>query len=430
MKRFFIVIIIGALLVSSCKSSVSKLVKQEPTLKGKLEILFPGAEINSLTNLEGYEASYQIVINQPLDHEHPEKGTFKHYLYLSHLDYNKPMVLETEGYSARYVKNELSEILNANQLIVEYRFYGKSRPDPIPWEFLTNDQAIADYHSLVTRLKLLYTGKWISTGISKGGETTLIYRSKYPEDMDIAVPYVAPLINTQEDPRTTAHINSVGSEVCRERIIDFQRALLENRTEVLKEMHDYAEEKSMTFTKISLEEALEYAALEFSFSFWQWGGKCDEIPGNEATSKELFMYMNRIVGINFYNDATYYDLLPSYYQHMIELGYYGFDMAPISDLLQVVKSPSNKRFAPEGVDLTYNPDYIKTVRDYVEQRGNRILYIYGALDPWGACGPTPEKGIDALKMVLPGGHHGTRIRHFPKTDRETIRKKLSEWLAD
>jgi hypothetical protein len=185
----------------------------------------------------------------------------------------------------------------------------------------------------------------------------------------------------------------------------------------------------MTFTELSTQEALEYATLEFPFSFWQWGGKCDEIPTQNATPKELFEYVNSIVGISFYNDETYYDLLPSYYQHMVELGYYGFDTTPVKDLLQVVHQPTNLRFAPKNVDLSYNPNYIKEVRNYAENKGNKILYIYGEYDPWGACAPNPKPQVDALKMILKGGSHSTRIKDFSKEDQQLIYNKLQKWMG-
>jgi len=230
--------------------------------QAQLEQLFPDAVITKM-DIEGhFEQSYQVELNQLLDHNDPDAGTFKQYVYLSHFSATAPTVLVTEGYAAYPGKYELSEYLEANQVMVEYRFYGKSKPDSIPWEYLTNDQAIEDYHTLVAKLKTLYPGKWLSTGISKGGETVLIYESKYPEDIDVAVPYVAPLIDTREDPRTDEHINSVGTAKCRTKIIRFQRSILENREAVLKEVKKYADEKKMTFKEVSVEEALEYAVLE------------------------------------------------------------------------------------------------------------------------------------------------------------------------
>lgn len=346
-------------------------------LAQKLTELFPKAEITAIKNLEGYSESYQIVLDESLDHKHPEKGTFKHYIYLSHFDFNSPMVIETHGYNTGNSKSEVSKLLNANQVAVEYRFYGKSRPNPIPWEYLTNDQAIADYHNIVTKLKQLYSRKWISTGISKGGETALIYKSKYPNDVDVVMPYVAPLINGQEDPRTINHTRTIGTIECRAKIAEFQRVVLENRDSVLKEFEDYAHTNEMEFTQVSVAEALEYAVLEFPFSFWQWGGKCDLIPSKTASAKELFDFLNGIVGVGTYNDKMFFNFLPSYYQHLSELGYYGFDFSTVADLLQIVKSTSNARFAPKEVKIKYNSKYIEKVRSYIENRGNHILYIYG-----------------------------------------------------
>lgn len=93
-------------------------------------------------------------------------------------------------------------------------------------KYLTNDNATNDYHFIVEKLKSLYKNKWISTGISKGGETALIYKYNFPNDIDVTVPYVAPLINGTEDIRTNDFINTIKNETCRDRIKTFQRAIL------------------------------------------------------------------------------------------------------------------------------------------------------------------------------------------------------------
>ncbi|MEX1384237.1 S28 family serine protease [Lutibacter sp.] len=425
-KSLFLFIALSTIIVS-CR------VRLEPveilTFQQKIEKLFPNAEVTKMELTDHFTKAYQIVLEQPLDHKNLAAGTFRHYFYLSHVDESKPTIFITEGYNATPRTYELSKIFKGNQVQVEYRFYGKSRPDSIPWQYLKNDLAIEDYHKIITKLKRLYTGKWISTGISKGGETVLIHKSKYPWDVDVAVPYVAPLIDTQEDIRTENHINTIGTDECRAKIVAFQREVLKNRDSVLVEISKYAREKEMSFTELSTEEALEYSVLEFPFSFWQWGGSCEEIPDENASAKLLFGYINKIVGISFYNDKTYYDLLPSYYQHSTELGYYGFDTTPVKDLLQVVHNPTNLRFAPKNVDLTYNPNYIKEVRDFVENKGKKILYIYGEYDTWGACAPIPKPHVDALKMVLKKGSHKTRIKDFSKQDQQLLYDKLQNWLG-
>ncbi len=412
----------------SCKEEKDPL--EGLTFEEQLKVLFPNSEISAVDVKDHFTEAFKMVLKQPLDHGNPEAGTFDHHIYLSHTDYSKPTVLVTEGYGAKHRTYELSKVLKSNQVMVEYRLYGNSRPTPLPWEHLTNDLAIEDYHNLVTKLKRLYKNKWLSTGISKGGETVLIYKSKYPEDIDVAVPYVAPLINTQEDPRTEEHINSVGTAECRAKVTRFQRLALENREAVLAEMERVSKEKEMTFIDVPMEEAFEYAVLEFPFSFWQWGGKCEDIPDEAATPEALFKYVNQIVGVGFYSDKGYYKYLPSFYQHINELGYYGFDTTPVKDLLKIVHNPTNKRFLPKGVPIAYNPDYIKNVRDYVETKGDKILYINGAYDTWGACAPKPKPNVDALKMTLAGGSHKTRIKHFSEEDQKKIYDKLQGWLGE
>jgi len=400
------------------------------SFKAQLETLFPKAVIDSVKINDHFTGAFEMTLVQPLDHENIKAGTFEHHIYVSHADYSKPTVLVTEGYNARHQTYELSKMLKANQVQVEYRFYGKSRPDSIQWKYLTNDAAVADYHHIVTKLKRIYKGKWLSTGISKGGETVLIYKSKYPNDIDIAVPYVAPLINTQEDVRTHQVINTNGTTACRENIQKFQRAVLKNRKPIMDELKKYAAANNVSFTKMPIDEALEHAVLEFPFSFWQWGSKCETIPTEKAGQKELFEYLKNVAGFYLFSDAGIYNYLPSFYQHMTELGYYGYDFAPIKGQLQYVKTSSLAFFGPQDVALDYNSNYIKDVRTFVETKGNQILYIYGGNDPWGGCAPSPIPEVDALKMVLKGGHHGTRIKDFSKEDRQKIYAKLQGWLGN
>lgn len=48
-----------------------------------------------------FTKAYQIVLEEPLDHKNYAAGTFKHYVYLSHIDTKMPTVLITEGYNAK-----------------------------------------------------------------------------------------------------------------------------------------------------------------------------------------------------------------------------------------------------------------------------------------------------------------------------------------
>jgi hypothetical protein len=124
-------------------------------------------------------------------------------------------------------------LLGANQLLVEHRFFGPSTPQPATWEHLSVEQAAADHHRIVEAFKPLYSGRWVSTGASKGGMTSLYHRALYPEDVDATVAYVAPNSYGPEDPRYIQFLDRVGDADCRAKLDALQRDVLGRREELV-----------------------------------------------------------------------------------------------------------------------------------------------------------------------------------------------------
>ena len=188
----------------------------------------PGiTDVDTLASTQ-YADKFVMYIDQLLDPEHPEAGSFKQRVIVAHAGYDRPTVLVTEGYDANYAvnpkyKEELSKLLNANLIFVEYRYFGKSMPQPCNWDYLTVKNSLADLHHVNTTFKRLYGGKWIATGISKGGQTTMFYRSYYPDDVDVSVPYVAPLNKSLEDGRHEVFLrDKVGNAASRNAVKNAQ----------------------------------------------------------------------------------------------------------------------------------------------------------------------------------------------------------------
>ena len=161
-----------------------------------------------------YRLEYQLTVKQPLDHNDTTHGFFFQQVRLVHKDFSKPMVMETEGYAGRAQGNELEKILDCNDLNIEFRYFNKSKPDSLQWQYLTYEQATADLHHINQLFRTLYHSKWISTGISRGAETTLIYKYFYPDDVDASVPYVAPMPNDIEDKRIYSFLDTAGGSAC------------------------------------------------------------------------------------------------------------------------------------------------------------------------------------------------------------------------
>lgn len=396
-------------------------------IEAKLRKIDPSIQIEVLEKSDHFVTEFSLLIEQPLDHNNPEAGTFRQRVFLSHYNVKAPVLMVTEGYSARQRTYELSKILMSNQITVEYRFFGKSLPAEMNWDYLTNDQAMKDLHRIKKMFCKMYKNKdWVSTGISKGGTTCLIYRTKYPKDVKVAVPYVAPLPVAREDKRCDDHILSIGTEECRDKLAEFQHAALDHRDSMLILLDTLAKHQNLTFS-IGKDKAFEYCVLEYTFSFWQWGHDCARVPEN-PTAKEAFDHLVEIVGFDFYSDAVVDYFRPSFYQFMKENGYYGFIHEHLKDKIEAVDKFDNTLFAPKGVDLSFDKSYLDEVREKLIKKGNKIIHIQGELDPWGACGFIPPKGQDALYMEKENGSHFTRIANFSKEEQALIYSKLEDWL--
>ncbi len=397
-------------------------------LQAHIKKHFPDAVITSSDNKYHYNYQYEVIIQQWLDHDDHTKGKFPQRIILSHYRKSAPMLMVTEGYNAGPRHYELSEILKSNQLIVEYRFFGKSKPANVDYSYLSNEQAMKDLHRINKAFKKFYKKEWISTGISKGGTTCMYYKATYPRDVKVAIPYVAPLPNAREDKRTDALISTVGESECREKLFEFQKHALSIQDSLLAFAQKDANANELTFKRIEgVEKAIEYAILEYTFSFWQMGHDCRDIP-EDLSATATYESIKNIVGIDFYSDGViaYYE--PSFYQFMTQNGYYGFMHDHLDDKLKHVKVYDNAIFAPRGVNLDYDPSYNVWVNKRLDKKGKRMIYIQGENDPWAALTYVPKKDKFGKLMVKEGGSHRTRIRDFTKQEQRTIYNLLGEWL--
>ena len=103
-------------------------------LKEKLASLAGISQIEKLES-DHFTEKYVVRITQPLDHQNPSAGTFTQRVILSHVGFDRPTILITEGYGAAYAfspryQEELSKLLNANMVFVEYRYFLESTPNP------------------------------------------------------------------------------------------------------------------------------------------------------------------------------------------------------------------------------------------------------------------------------------------------------------
>lgn len=384
---------------------------------------------------ETYPEKYVFFIDQLLDPHHPEAGSFKQRVILSHVGFDRPTVLVTEGYAADYALNpryqeELSKLFNANLLYVEYRYFGESMPKPCNWDYLTVENSLYDLHHITTTFKQLYPQKWMATGISKGGQTTMFYRTFFPDDVDISVPYVAPLNAALEDGRHEPFLaDKVSTPENRKKVEEFQLEVLKRKAKLLPMFEKYCAEKGYTF-RVPLVEAYDLNVLEYSFALWQWGTSVQTIPAITADDATLFKHFMAICEPDYFSEQSPY---PSFnVQAAKELGYYGYDIRPFEKYLTIktAKGYLHRAMLPaELKDLTFDDTLYKKVVNFLENNDPNMIYIYGADDPWTASGVTWLTGKKNLKVyVLPAGSHRTRIGSFDEKTQSEIKAQIKAWL--
>lgn len=418
-----------------CFLFCSMLLAAQSELKEKLEAL-PGIGQIELLESDQFTEKYLVRITQQLDPHNPAAGTFTQRVVISHVGFDRPTVLITEGYGGAYAhrpgyREELSRILDANMVHVEHRYFLESTPEPLNWEYLTTENSAYDLHNVTTTFKQIYDGKWISTGISKGGQTTLLYRAWFPDDVDISVPYVAPLNKAVEDGRHEPFLRKVGTAKERRAMQDFQKLILQRRAEIIPMLEKHSQEKGFTY-RIPLDEVLDYCVLEYPFAMWQWGTSVNTIPLDGSSTEEYFDHLIRHSGPDYF--VADQPLGSFYVQAAREMGYYGYDTKPFKRLLSIKSSKGylKRIMLPLSAgDLPFDEGMYHKVYNYLKENDPKMICIYGEYDPWSATRVPDFKKKKNLQIYIEaGGSHRARIGTLPQKTQERIIAQLKKWLEE
>ncbi|NUP23761.1 MAG: aminopeptidase [Streptomyces sp.] len=397
----------------------------------------------SLIEEKPYTGYRFFVLNykQPVDHRNPSKGTFQQRITVLHKDVSRPTVFYTSGYNVSTTprRSEPTQIVDGNQISMEYRFFTPSRPDPADWSKLDIWQAASDQHRVFKALKKVYDKNWISTGGSKGGMTATYYERFYPRDMDGVVAYVAPndVVNN-EDSAYDRFFANVGTKECRDRLNAVQREALVRREPLEKKYAAYAADNGYTFNTIgSLDKAYEAVVLDYVWGFWQYNllencGKDDLIPpdAKNATDDQIWTSIDTIGGFSSYADQGLEQYTPYYYQAATQLG------APTIRFPHIEKQyirygyqpPSN--FIPSDIPTKFQPRAMRDVDTWVKHNAHQMLYVYGQNDPWGAEPFRLGKGAkDSYVLTAPGANHGANVAGLVADEKALATARILDWAG-
>jgi hypothetical protein len=370
---------------------------------------------------------FDMKLRQPVDHNNPTLGNLHQKLILLHRDENEPVILQTGGYNlGGFKESMLAVAFEANQIQVEHRFWGDSKPSPFDWSKLTVKQSADDFHRIVVSLKPIYQRPWINTGGSKGGMTSIYHRRFYPNDLAGTLANVAPHSQSNADRRYITFLENVGGsryEYCRKRWMDLQRTLLENRAELVPTI-------AGSFTHLgSADLAFEHSVVEASFYFWQYTDPedankgCAQIPVGKSP-KEMYDYLQQINSIESYSDKKF----PSYYMFQAgsELGSPSYGVPELDPLRKYVFHID--QYMPKGVTYKYDPAVMADIQQWVLNEASNIVFGYGEFDPWTAGEFAVPVKADIYKFQLAAGNHGANFAKLDPTEREYVLSLLSMWI--
>lgn len=389
--------------------------------------IFPESTIHVLPSTNHYQSEYIVHIKQYIDHSHPQLGSFSQRIFLSHYDFNAPTVVKISGYAAQYDMTEISDILQSNQIIIEHRYYGKSKiTDSIPYNYLSNDQAAQDVHFIINQVKKLYRGKFLSTGISKGGTSCLIHKALFPEDVDATVVFSTPMITSMNDSRVDTFMNEVGSAKIREKIFQFQKESIFNLDSIQNLMKiDYTD---CGYERIGgVYNALQCAILDFPYIYWQMGHSSAVLNGPKSPN-DYYEILKAVVDLAKYCDEQIKKDELAYYQFFTENGFYTYSDS-IKKQLDITSLRNNRNvFLPKNIEATYDKDYIRNIITKLNNKGNKIISIYSDKDPWYATYWKPNSLLNSILIVDENVTHNINIKDLSDLKQELILFKIKKWM--
>jgi hypothetical protein len=341
-------------------------------------------------------------------------------------------VLATTGYGfgGQYL-DEPAQLLGANQVFVEHRFFTTSIPDPADWSLLTIEQSASDFHHIVELLQPLYPAAWLGSGVSKGGMTSVYHRRFFPDDLVGTVAYVAPHSMGTSDPRYLDFVAEVGDAACRAALAAWQVELLERREAMIERMA--AQAPNVTYDLLGLDVALETAVVEAPFMFWQYQTPdlCAAVPGSGASDSEVWDFLELTASTTLWSDGYVLFYEPYFWQAAVQLGYPAFGEAHLAGLLEHPGNdvPASYVLPGPGKTPVFDAGSMPDVSAWMAAEGERLMFIYGQNDPYSAAAFDPAGAVDAHRFFEPGGNHGASILGLEDGDREEALDVLQAWTG-
>lgn len=411
-----------------------------------------------------FAEKYILTLSQPLDWSNPDSAMFPQRIEIGYQSDTSPNVFYVPGYLLNDGsfpnddRHEIVKMYNANMIKPEYRFYGKSIPEGLSndstdlWQHLTDENASHDFHRIISELKDILSGRWVFAGASKGGQSTMIFASYYPDDADIYVASVAPFGDETDGKFTRYLYEEIGDEKYgTEQAAKYRAELLEFQVEAVKNreyLQNYywnvvASEDFKMRPYVTKGILFDMMLLEFAVQVWQYDQKFDELekvlampreddPSTEINEKQEFLdaviQQFKAANVTPYIWSVDY-LLPYYIQAAKENGEHDYYFSHLRNALASEGSGAALSVTPDMEKdilfrmmftdeqfsaFKFSADTRNRVYDFLRTTDRRVLILYSKSDPWYALRvPEFDGNTNVHYFADAGQSHILRIENLP-----------------
>ncbi len=451
-KKFFYVFL-TALLVMSVFTACQKdnpIEENKPQIEySSLKVCLDDAQnvtsvqpIELTENSYGYKEMYEVRFTQPVNH-FGSSATFSQKAYVFYVGADRPTVFYTCGYDLgnRFRETPYVDIaynMQANLVIAEHRYFGDSKPQNDPrWDYLTMEQAAADHHAIFTVLKKAMPQKWLSTGTSKDGMTSIFYRYFYPDDMDVTTAFCSPLMTSINSPEVGRYLqDNSGTPEERSQMRELMKRFVKDGVNGIyqqaNEKFEAMKGRRMTFNEYVLN------CFEYFFEFFSYHTPSERMfPDIDCPADKL---IDSTLMTTIFSDEEQEAFYPYMVQTAKQLGQYIYDYDAYHDELleagfDFSKTTENiSELKPDDVWLydTYDNSNIQNIRSvFLPYTTCPILLVYSKDDPWTAARPTEVHSPNVKVIINPDGIHNHDINtttHYSPQLRDEIMNFIYHYI--
>ncbi len=429
MKYIFRHYLFGALLlvitnvIVSCESaSEDPVTPPKKVYSTMLEALKDVSIVDSVKVLkveqedEEFKEQYTVYLRQLVDHQQTGKY-FRQKMIVRFRGFDRPTVMVTHGYDLQDKSKDghsIAKRINANIVEVEHRNFNESMvEEPNRWDYETQYQEAGDLHAVFTAMKAILPGKWMSTGTSKNGETSIGYNYIYPEDMDLCAAFCSPLLTSQYDVRCGKYMLQESGTQEQRTIMDagIRRYLTGGEQGLYKTFSERIEQEGLPKPSFSEYVFNVFEVYFNAFSYYTTDKRLPLMATIGDSEEDLYKKWHNLLVFN--RDPTY---VTYYVDGCKWQGFFQNDYDVYKEYL------NGTSFSPRAVNLTYVPQearpfydtysnayQLQVVNEYLPFTGKPTLLVFSKDDPWTGGRPEHINPVSTKMIINPNGIHGDSL---------------------